>query len=251
MTMQGEFAMALVQIIWINILLSGDNAVVIALACRSLPPHQQKLGIILGTAPAVVLRIVFTVFIVYLLQVPLLKLIGGLLLLWIAYKLLVPDDEEHAVAGGNSLMEAIKTIVIADAVMSLDNVIAIAAAAKGDLILLVLGLSISIPLIVFGSTIVLKLIERFPMLVTVGAALLGFIAGEVIVSDPLLHDWLSHSHPTLYMAAPYFGAVGVVSVGLLAIRAMRVADGVVARAEAVTAEPEPALEVAYSAEEAR
>lgn len=252
MTMQGEFAMALVQIIWINILLSGDNAVVIALACRSLPPHQQKLGIILGTAPAVVLRIVFTIFIVYLLQIPLLKLIGGLLLLWIAYKLLVPDEEgEHAVSGGNSMMEAIKTIVIADAVMSLDNVIAIAAAAKGDLILLVLGLSISIPLIVFGSTIVLKLINRYPMLVTFGAALLGFIAGEVIVSDPLLHDWLSHGYPALYMAAPYFGAVGVVSVGLLAIRAMRVADGATAKAEAVeTAEP-AALGVALSAEEAR
>lgn len=253
MSMHGEFAMALVQIIWINILLSGDNAVVIALACRSLPAHQQKLGIILGTAPAVVLRIVFTIFIVYLLQVPFLKLIGGILLLWIAFKLMVPDDEEHAVAGGNSLMEAIKTIVIADAVMSLDNVIAIAAAAKGDLILLILGLSISIPLIVFGSTIVLKLINRFPMLVTFGAALLGFIAGEVIVTDPLLHGWLEHSHPELLMTAPYFGAIGIVSLGLLAIRAMRIADGASApEGEALADAAEPAaLEPAYSAEEAR
>jgi YjbE family integral membrane protein len=214
-----DFAMALVQIIWINILLSGDNAVVIALACRALPQHQQKLGIILGTAPAVVLRIIFTIFIVYLLEIPFLKLAGGLLLLWIAYKLTEQEDEaEHNIKAGGSLMNAVKTIVIADAVMSLDNVIAIAAAAKGSIVLLVIGLAISIPLIVFGSTIVLKAINRFPILVTAGAALLGYIGGEVIVSDPALHDWIEHSVPALHTIAPFLGAAGVVLLGHLAAR---------------------------------
>ncbi|MGQ9370059.1 TerC family protein [Azospirillum sp. ST 5-10] len=216
----GDFAMALVQIIWINILLSGDNAVVIALACRSLPPQQQKLGIILGTAPAVVLRVIFTIFIVYLLEIPFLKVVGGLLLLWIAFKLMVPEDEGgHNVAAGGSLAAAVKTIVIADAVMSLDNVIAIAAAAKGDLLLLIIGLAISIPMIVFGSTLVLKAINRFPILVTAGAALLGYIAGEVVVTDPMLHDWVEHSAPFLHTVAPLLGAAGVVAIGTYAARA--------------------------------
>ncbi|WP_207456120.1 TerC family protein [Azospirillum sp. SYSU D00513] len=214
------FFLALAQIIWINILLSGDNAVVIALACRSLPPHQQKLGIVLGTAPAVVLRVLFTIFIVYLLEVPYLKLVGGLLLLWIAYQLMAPGDEGgHDVKAGGSLMSAVKTIVIADAVMSLDNVIAIAAAAKGDMLLLILGLGVSIPMIIFGSTLVLAAINRFPLLVTAGAALLGYIAGEVIVSDPSLHGWVEHSMPSLHLVAPLVGAVGVVLAGYAAARA--------------------------------
>lgn len=215
----GDFAMALVQIIWINILLSGDNAVVIALACRSLPPQQQKLGILLGTAPAVVLRVIFTIFIVYLLEIPFLKVVGGLLLLWIAFKLMVPEEEGgHTVEAGGSLATAVKTIVIADAVMSLDNVIAIAAAAKSDMLLLIIGLAISIPMIVFGSTLVLKAINRFPILVTAGAALLGYIAGEVLVTDPMLHDWVEHSAPFLHTVAPLLGAAGVVAIGTFAAR---------------------------------
>lgn len=222
----GEFLMALLQIIWINILLSGDNAVVIAMACRSLPPKQQKLGIILGTGPAVVLRIVFTVLIAYLLQIPFLKVAGGVLLLWIAYKLMIPENEgDHAVGAGGSLLEAVKTIVIADAVMSLDNVIAIAAAAKGNMPLLVIGLVISIPLIVFGSTLVLSLINRFPVLVTAGAALLGYIAGEVIVSDPTLVAWVEHEAPVLHSVVPFVGAIAVVALGhVMARRAARAGE---------------------------
>jgi YjbE family integral membrane protein len=215
MDLDASFWFGLLQIIWINILLSGDNAVVIALACRSLPPRQQKLGIVLGTLPAVVLRIVFAAVIAYLMMVPYLKLVGGLLLLWIAVDLLKPDEEEAKVRQGTSLWVAVRTIVIADAVMSLDNVIAIAAAARGDMTLLVLGLIISMPLVIFGSALLLKLLERFPILVTAGGALLGYIAGEVIVTDPAIEGWIAtHAH-VLEMALPIALAAAVVIVGHL------------------------------------
>ena len=152
------------QIIWIDLLLSGDNAVVIALACRRLPEQQRKWGIILGSGAAIVLRVVFAIFILYLLDVPYLKLVGALLLVWIAVKLVLPEDmaDEGDVAGSDNLWNAVRTIVIADAVMSLDNVIGIAAAAKGDVVLIVIGLLVSIPLIVYGSTLILKALDRFP-----------------------------------------------------------------------------------------
>jgi len=172
------------QIIWIDILLSGDNAVVIALACRRLPDNQRKLGILLGTAAAVALRILFAFIVIELMSVPYLKLLSGVLLLWIAIKLVSEQAGEHDIAAAPSLFAAVRTIAIADGIMSLDNVIAIAAAAKEDIVLIIFGLLLSIPLIIFGSALVLKLLNRFPILVWVGAALLGWIAGDLIGSDP-------------------------------------------------------------------
>lgn len=217
-TLDQQFFVSLLQIIWIDILLSGDNAVVIALACRSLPDRQRKWGIILGAGAAILLRIIFAVFVVYLLQVPYLKIVGGVLLFWIAVKLVLPEEggEGEHVSGGGNLFAAIRTIVIADAVMSLDNVIAIAAASHGRVELLILGLLISIPLIVYGSTLVLKALERFPLLITAGGALLGWIAGEVIVTDPVLVDWVSREAHYLHdwRIAAIAGAVFVVVTGL-------------------------------------
>ena len=212
MLMQPVFWAALGNIILVNIVLSGDNAVVIALACRSLPPRQQKSAIIFGSVGAVVLRVVLTFFAVLLLAQPYLKLIGAVLLLWIGIGLLKGDDEGEEHADQASLWAAIKTIMIADVVMSLDNVIGVAAAAKGNIVLLVAGLVISIPLIVFGSTLILKLMGRFPVIITAGAALLGWVAGEMAVSDPVVHELVASLH-WLHIAAPLTGAVLVVAIG--------------------------------------
>ncbi len=207
-----EFWFALGQIVLINIVLSGDNAVVIALACRSLPPTQQKKAIIFGSVGAIVLRIVLTFFAVYLLTLPFLKLIGAALLLWIGVSLLRQEDGESDLAGHANLLAAVKTIVLADLVMSLDNVIGVAAAAKGSLPLLVIGLVISIPLIVYGSTFILKLMNRFPIIITIGAGLLGWVAGEMALSDPSIAEW-AVQQPTLHAMAPALGAGFVVAVG--------------------------------------
>lgn len=214
-----QFWVALGQIIWINILLSGDNAVVIALACRALPERQRRLGIILGTVPAVILRIVFALFIAYLMNVQYLKIVGGILLFWIAVKMVLPEEhgEAEGQTGTASLWSAVRTIVIADAVMSLDNVIAIAAAAKGHFGLLVTGLAISMPLVIFGSALVLKVLTRFPLLVWLGGALLGWIAGEVIVTDPAIAEW-THSIPHLPEWAATAGAVAVVLIAFAILR---------------------------------
>ena len=186
-----EFWLAVGQIIMIDILLGGDNAVVIALACRKLPPAQRKLGIMWGTAGAVLLRVILIMFALTLLKVPFLKVVGALLLLWIGIKLLMPEDEdEHAnIASSDKLWGAVKTVIVADLVMSVDNVIAIAGAAEGaggdhQLPLVVFGLLVSIPIIVWGSQIVLGLMTRFPFIVTLGAMLLGWIAGTMLVTDP-------------------------------------------------------------------
>ena len=185
-----QFWLGLGAIIWVNIILSGDNAVVIALAARSLPPHQQKQAVFWGAAAAVVLRIVLTIVAVELLKLPYLKLIGGLLLFWIAVKLLVPEgDDDGDVATSSHLFGAIKTILIADLVMSLDNVIAVAAVAKGSIVLLVLGLLISIPLVVYGATMLMKLMDKYPVIITIGAALIGYVAGEMLVTDPVVIEW--------------------------------------------------------------
>ena len=178
------------QIVWINILLSGDNAVVIALACRGLEPAKRKWAVLGGSLAAVALRLVFTFFIVALLRLPYLKLASGLLLLWIAFDLLRNDDEHKAISPSGSIWGAVRTIALADAIMSLDNVIAVAAAAKGSLGLIVFGIALSVPLIVFGSTLMLKLLQKFPILVVFGAALLGWVAGEIIATDPALPHWL-------------------------------------------------------------
>lgn len=207
-----EFWIALSQIILINIVLSGDNAVVIALACRSLPPRQQKKAIIFGSVGAILLRVVLTFFAVYLLTQPYLKLVGAALLLWIGVGLLKGDDGEEEMEGHSNLAAAIKTIVVADLVMSLDNVIGVAAAAKGNVPLLVFGLVISIPLIIFGSTLILKLMNRFPVIITIGAALLGWVAGEMTLTDPALHDFVEKHH-YLHNILPALGAATVVAVG--------------------------------------
>ncbi|AHB75179.1 MULTISPECIES: TerC family protein [Pandoraea] len=214
---------AVLQIIMIDILLGGDNAVVIALACRNLPAKQRLQGIVWGTAGAIVLRVVLIAFAVTLLAVPYLKALGGLLLLWIGIKLLVPDPDAHdSVKPADKLWTAVKTIIVADLVMSIDNVIAIAGAAEGaaghhQLPLVIFGLLVSIPLIVWGSQLVLKALDRFPFIVLVGAALLGWIAGGLIVSDPGIGHLLRLSGDageyTHYVGATV-GAALVVIVGL-------------------------------------
>jgi YjbE family integral membrane protein len=206
------FWLALFQIILINIVLSGDNAVVIALACRSLPPQQQKKAILFGSIGAIVLRLVLTFFAVYLLEQPYLKLIGAALLLWIGIGLLKGDDEDSDLEGHSGLMAAIKTIVIADLVMSLDNVIGVAAAAKGNVPLLVIGLVISIPLIIFGSTLILKLMTRFPIIITLGAGLLGWVAGEMVLGDPAIKSWVD-AHHYLHTIVPPLGVIAVIGLG--------------------------------------
>jgi YjbE family integral membrane protein len=184
------FWLPLLEIIWINILLSGDNALVIALACRSLPDRQRTLGVILGSGAAVALRVVFTVLVVELLGLPFVKIAGGVLLLWIGVRLAGAEEPQKEVRPANTLWSAIRIIAVADAVMSLDNMIAVAAAAKGSKLLILLGLALSIPLLVFGSTLALALFNRFPVLVWAGAVLLGWIAGNLIGTDPDLAAWL-------------------------------------------------------------
>ena len=174
-------------IIWINVILSGDNAVVIALACRGLPPATRQTGMVLGAGVAVAMRIAFTVGVASLLATPFLKIVGGLLLFWIAVKLVTDDAaEDENVKETDRLWQAVRTIAVADAVMSLDNVLAIAAVAKDSTLLLVLGLAISIPLIVAGAALIMAMLERAPFLVWAGAGLLGWVAGEMILSDPWL-----------------------------------------------------------------
>ena len=188
---QPAFWIAVGKIIWINVLLSGDNALVIALACRGLEPRHRLWGMILGAGAAVFLRIVFTGIVATLMELPYLKLFGGLALVVIAAKLLVPEREDaEGVESASHLWAAVQIVVIADVVMSLDNVIAVAAAANGSVPLLILGLAISIPLIVAGAALIMALLTRLPILVWAGAALLGWIAGEVIVTDPAIHPKL-------------------------------------------------------------
>ena len=215
-----EFWTALLKIIGVNIVLSGDNAVVIALAARSLQGKQQKQAIFWGSAAAIVMRIVLTLFAVALLALPWLKLIGSVLLLWIGVKLLVPEDEDADIEASDNLMTAIRTILIADLVMSLDNVIAVAAAAGGHWGLLIIGLAISIPLVIFGATLLLKLMERWPVIITIGAALIGFVAGEMAWEDQAISGFTSHFHPMTKYAAAVVGAIFVVGLGrILAARA--------------------------------
>ena len=209
-----DFWIGLFKIVWINIILSGDNAEVIALAARGLPPQQQKKAVLLGSGAAVVLRIALTVVAAKLMQLPFVEVIGGLLLLWIGVGLLKGEDEEEdsGSVARQGMMAAVRTILLADLVMSLDNVIAVAAAAGGDMLLLILGLAISIPLVIFGSTLMIKLMERFPVIVTLGAALIGWVGGETIVNDRLLHGY-TVAHPWLHYVAAAAGAVLVVGLG--------------------------------------
>src|SRR3954463_9446570 len=225
--MSQAFLLGLLKIIGVNVILSGDNAVVIALAARSLPAKQQKQAIIWGSAAAIVMRVILTIFAVALLTLPWLKLVGSVLLFWIGVKLLIPEEGDEDIAASEHLMTAIKTILIADLVMSLDNVIAVAAAAGGSVVLLILGLAISIPLVIFGATLLLKLMERFPVIITIGAGLIGWVAGEMLVADSALEGWLTglgvqyvDGHPklgglSLELLAGIIGIVIVVVAGTL------------------------------------
>jgi YjbE family integral membrane protein len=207
------FWTALLKIIGVNIVLSGDNAVVIALAARSLPPKQQKQAIIWGSGAAIVMRVILTLFAVALLGLPWLKLIGSVLLLWIGVKLLIPEEEDPNITASDNLFVAIRTILIADLVMSLDNVIAVAAAAGDSTTLLILGLAISIPLVVFGATLLVKVMERWPIIITIGAGLLGFVAGEMAWEDAAIKEFTSQYPAYLKYVAAGIGAAFVVVVG--------------------------------------
>jgi YjbE family integral membrane protein len=204
------------QIIWINVILSGDNAVVIALACRGLPADQRRIGMTLGAGVAILMRIVFTFIVVTLLTTPFLKMAGALLLLWIAVKLITDEEDEADIKASDRLWNAVRTIAVADAVMSLDNVIAIAAVAEDSYFLLILGLAISIPLIIAGAGLIMTVLERFPVLVWAGAALLGWIAGDMFLSDPWLVDrYGADTTHRFELPAKIFGALLVLALGAL------------------------------------
>lgn len=213
------FWIPLAQIIGINIVLSGDNAVVIALASRSLPPSQQKKAIVIGSAAAILMRIVLTLTAVALLSMPYLKLAGSFLLLWIGVQLINSDEHSENVDSADNLTAAIKTILVADLVMSLDNVLAVAAAARGSFALLIIGLAISIPLVVFGATMLLKLMERFPIIITIGAALLGYVGGEMGITDPAINEWVGDNFHSLREIVPIGCAAFIIITGkILAAR---------------------------------
>ena len=225
-----HFWLAVGQIIMIDILLGGDNAVVIALACRQLPPEQRTKGIVWGTVGAIVLRVILIAFALTLLAIPFLKLVGGALLIWIGVKLLAPDEDEHSsIQSSDKLWGAVKTVIIADLVMSVDNVIAIAGAAEGaggdhKMPLVIFGLLVSIPIIVWGSQLVLKLMDRFPFIITAGGMLLGWIAGTMAHSDPAVANYLPQDRSWHYgMGAA--GALVVLGLGQLALRNRRQSTG--------------------------
>ncbi|MGE1163250.1 TerC family protein [Peribacillus simplex] len=205
--LSGEFISGLLAIIMIDLVLAGDNAILIGLAARKLPKDQQKKVIIWGAVGAIVIRIIATLLVVVILKVPGLHLIGGLLLVWIAYKLLI-DEEEHDLKPADSMWAAIKTIIIADALMGLDNVLAVAGASHGNFTLVVIGLLVSIPVVMYGSTLILKLIERFPFIIIIGAGILGWTASKMIVAEPFMHD---------YFVNPFikYGFEAIVVIGIL------------------------------------
>jgi len=213
------FWVTLGQIMMINIVLSGDNAVVIAMASRSLPPRQQKQAIFFGSFGAIALRVILTFFAVMLLDLPWLKLIGAVLLVWIGIQMLIPEDEAEEISAHAQLWAAIRTIIIADFIMSLDNVLGVAAAAKGNLLLLVLGLALSIPLIIYGSTFILKLMNRVPAIITAGGGVLGWVAGEMAIADPVVGPLVQGSASWSHTAAPLLGAALVVVAGTMLARA--------------------------------
>jgi len=214
-----QFWVAVTEIIFVNILLSGDNAVVIALACRNLSERQRHRGIFWGVLGAIVLRVALTFFAMSLLAYPYLKLVGGALLLWIGIKLIAQEDGGgHEVRASDRLLTAVWTIIVADLVMSLDNVMAVAAAAKGSWPLMVFGLVISIPIVIIGSQLIMRLMERYPVLVLGGGGLLGYIAGEMAIEDPAVQPWLAVNAAHIATAIPLLGFVIVVAAGVWLIR---------------------------------
>ncbi len=206
---------ALLSILMIDIVLSGDNAIVIALASRNLPKEQQKKAIFWGTGGAILVRVVLTIFVLFLLKVPFLQLIGGILLLWIAYKLLADNKEEHVttIKSSKSLTSAIQTIIFADIVMSLDNVIAVAGAAKGHVPLIIIGIAISIPIMVWGSQLILRIMERYPVILYIGVAILAWTGGDMILKDAKVQTWLAPSMDVLKWALPVAAVVIILLIG--------------------------------------
>ncbi len=208
-----ELIIGLSKIILVNLVLSGDNAIVIALACRNLSPKLQKKAVFWGSFGAIGLRVILTFIAVWLLQIPFVELLGGILLIWIAVKLLTGEEENEEINGGSNMKEAIKTIIIADLVMSLDNVVAVAGAANGNIVLIMAGLAISIPLIIWGSQLLMKLMQRFPIIVTLGAALLGYTAGEMIMGDGIVGMYIENAWEAFHQVLPVVLAVLVVVIG--------------------------------------
>lgn len=236
------FWVTLGQIMMINIVLSGDNAVVIAMASRSLPERQQKQAILFGSLGAIFLRIVLTFFAVMLLDLPYLKLIGAVLLAYIGIQMLIPDDAEEEIDGHAHMWQAIKTIIIADLIMSLDNVLGVAAAAKGNVALLIIGLAISIPLIIYGSTFILRLMNRYPFIITLGGGILGWVAGEMLITDPAISEWVNGQAHWLHTFAPGMGALLVVAVGqsIAAAKMAKLSKSSAKGADVLPASEEPA-----------
>ncbi|HTP45370.1 MAG TPA: TerC family protein [Casimicrobiaceae bacterium] len=222
-----QFWVAVAEIILINILLSGDNAVVIALACRNLPLKQRRQGIFWGVVGAIVLRIALTFFAMSLLVLPYLKLLGGVLLVWIGIKLIAQEErEEHRVKASKRLLTAIWTIIVADLVMSLDNVMAVAAAAKGHAVLMVFGLAVSIPIVIIGSQLIMRSMERYPLVILAGGGLLGYIAGDMAIEDPVVEPWLVENAAHVANLIPLASLVLVIAVGSwLTRRRARTAGG--------------------------
>ncbi|KKB33110.1 TerC family protein [Bacillus thermotolerans] len=210
--METEFLTALFAIIMIDLVLAGDNAILIGLAARKLPKHQQKKVILWGAIGAIVIRTIATLLVVYLLEIPGLHLIGGILLVWIAYKLLV-EEEEHEVTAADSLWGAIKTVIIADALMGLDNVLAVAGASHGNMLLVTIGLLVSIPVVMWGSTIILRMIERFPIIVTIGAGILGWTAAKMIVGEPFMSGFFAN--PFVKYGFEIVVVAGIITAGTL------------------------------------
>lgn len=211
--MTSDFLLSILQLIMVDLVLSGDNAVVIALACRNLSPHLQKKAIFWGTFGAVGMRILLTFIAIWLLKIPLVQMIGGLLLIWIAVKLLKGEEEDSGIESSSSMMGALKTIIFADMIMSLDNVIAVAGAAKGSILLVVIGLAISIPLIIWGSRLLMKLMKRFPVIVLLGAGILGFTAGQMIMEDKLVGVWVERYLPFSPVLVPVALALVIIALG--------------------------------------
>ncbi|GBF11913.1 TerC family protein [Tepidibacillus infernus] len=208
-----QFLSSLLSIIMIDIVLGGDNAILIALATRKLPKGQRKKAIFWGVIGAIAIRAGLTAIAVYILEVPFIKLIGGVLLIWIAYKLLVDEDQHEDVQSGNNVWEAVKTIIIADLLMGIDNVLAVAGAAHGHPVLVVLGLLISVPIIVWGSTIILHFIEKYPIIVFIGSAVIAWTSGTMIVEDRLVHENLIQKLPYLEYIIPILIISFVIGMG--------------------------------------
>lgn len=213
--------LGLVKIIFINIILSGDNAVVIALACRRLPEEQRKKAVFWGSFGAIALRVALTFVAVWLLRIPFFQIIGGLLLLWIAFKLIKGEEESDHTNAGNSLAEAVRTIIMADLVMSLDNVVAVAGAAQGNILLIIIGLAVSMPLIIWGSHFLMALMNRFPIVVILGAGLLGYTAGEMIMSDKGLTHLIEPFFKQGHIVVPVVLAVAVILIGKFTSKAKK------------------------------